>query len=46
LTVAIPAQTGPLFEAVTLHPQGLTTIVAVANVDDGHSGFPPEEFTV
>jgi hypothetical protein len=46
LTVAVPVQTGPLFVAVTPHPQGLTTIVAVAEVDEGHKGFPVEELTV
>jgi hypothetical protein len=47
LNVGVPSQTSPLFPAVIVHPpQDVTVMMAVAEVGDGHSGFPPEEFTV
>ena len=46
LIVLVPEHTGPLFVAVTAHPQGLTIIVAVAEAEDGHKAFPVDELTV
>ena len=46
LIVPVPAHTGPLFVAVTVHPHGFTIIVAVAEAEDGHKAFPVDELTV
>lgn len=47
LNVGVPSHTFPLFPAVTVQPpHEFTVIVAVAAVDDGHIGFPPDELTV